>query len=78
MIMAGEEKDALHPTELGDHNYFAYMVVDDIRSYYDEVTRAGANIRKHLRDEPWGVREFALQTVDGHRIMFGQAITTAG
>jgi hypothetical protein len=24
-----------------------------------------------LRDEPWGMREFGIRTVDGHRIMCG-------
>lgn len=24
------------------------------------------------RDEPWGMREFGVRTIDGHRMMFGQ------
>jgi uncharacterized glyoxalase superfamily protein PhnB len=70
VIMAGEEKDALYPAQLGDHSYFAYMVVDGIDSYYERVKTAGAKIRKAIREEPWGMREFAIETVDGHRIMF--------
>jgi hypothetical protein len=27
---------------------------------------------KAIKDEPWGMREFGLRTVDGHRIMVGQ------
>jgi hypothetical protein len=27
---------------------------------------------KPLASEPWGMREFGLRTVDGHRIMIGQ------
>ena len=30
---------------------------------------------KPLRDEPWGLREFGLRTVNGHRLMFGQPIS---
>jgi uncharacterized glyoxalase superfamily protein PhnB len=70
-IMAGECADALPPAELGDHSYFAYVVVDGIDRFHDEVIAKGAVAIKHLRDEPWGMREFGIRTVDGHRIMFG-------
>lgn len=71
-ILAGECPDAISPADLGDHSYFGYFVVSDARSYYDEVKARGAEILKTLRDEPWGMREFALRTADGHRIMIGQ------
>ena len=76
MIMAGECPDALPPTGLGDHSYFAYIVLDTIEPYLDIVTAAGAEIIKPLRDEPWGMREFAVRTADGHRIMFAASTTT--
>jgi uncharacterized glyoxalase superfamily protein PhnB len=31
----------------------------------------GVELIKPLRDEPWGMREFGVRTVDGHRMMFG-------
>ena len=71
VIMAGECRDALSPHELGDHSYFAYLEVDDIDRFYEAVTARGATVIKKLRNEPWGMREFGLRTVDGHRIMFG-------
>ena len=74
LIMAGAEPDALRPSQLGDHSYFAYMLVDDIDAYFEAVRAAGARIRKALRAEPWGMREFAVETVDGHRIMFAQPV----
>ena len=73
-IMAGECPDALPARDLGDHSYFAYLVVDDVRAYYERVRAAGAEVTKALRDEPWGMREFGLRTVDGHRIMIGQEL----
>ncbi len=73
-IMAGNCPDAVPASELGDHSYFAYIGVQDIDSYYQFVKEKGVRIRKTLRDEPWGMREFAVQTVDGHRIMFGSSI----
>jgi hypothetical protein len=38
------------------------------------VPKAPAII-KPLRDEPWGMRELGIRTVDGHRIMFGTPVS---
>ena len=73
-IMAGECPDALAPEQLGDHSYFAYVIVESIDELYTTVTANGATTIKPLRDEPWGMREFGIRTVDGHRMMFGRRI----
>ena len=73
-IMAGACPDAIPPADLGDHSYFAYFVVEDAQSYFDDVKSRGADILKPIRDEPWGMREFSLRTADGHRIMVGQEL----
>ena len=73
-IMAGECPDATPPAELGDHSYFAYVIVDGIDELYETLSARGATLIKALRDEPWGMREFGIRTVDGHRIMFGVSI----
>ena len=69
-IMAGECPDAISPHELGEHSYFAYLEMDELDSLYASVVASGREICKTIRDEPWGMREFGLVTVDGHRIMF--------
>ena len=74
VIMAGECPDAIDPASLGDHSYFAYLQADMIDAMYDAVKGRGAEIVKELRDEPWGMREFCVRTVDGHRIMFGSPV----
>jgi len=71
-IMAGHCPDAIPAQDLGDHSYFGYFVVDDIEADYERAVAKGAELIKPLRDEPWGMREFGLRTVDGHRIMIGQ------
>ncbi|MEO0736377.1 MAG: VOC family protein [Cyanobacteria bacterium J06649_12] len=71
-IMAGECPDAIPPQDLGDHSYFAYFVVDNVDTEYNNVVAHDIEIIKPLRDEPWGMREFGLRTVDGHRIMIGK------
>jgi predicted enzyme related to lactoylglutathione lyase len=73
-IMAGQCPDALRPADIGDHSYFAYLVTDDIDAYYERVTSAGTEIIKPLVNEPWGMREFGLRTIDGHRMMIGQEL----
>ena len=71
-IMAGHCPDAIQPSDLGDHSYFGYFVVDDVDNYYEGVVSKGAEVIKPLKSEPWGMREFGLKTLDGHRIMIGQ------
>ena len=71
-IMAGECPDATPIGQLGDHSYFAYLVVDNVDEIHAKAMAAGADLLKALTTEPWGMREFGLRTVDGHRIMLGQ------
>jgi uncharacterized glyoxalase superfamily protein PhnB len=76
-IMAGRCPDAIPAAQLGDHSYFAYLVVDDVDAYYERAASADAEIIKALASEPWGMREFGLRTIDGHRIMIGQDLRAA-
>jgi len=73
-IMAGECPTAQPAHELGDHSYFAYLVVDDVDAVYARVLARDVTVIKPLQNEPWDMREFGLRTVDGHRIMIGQDI----
>jgi predicted enzyme related to lactoylglutathione lyase len=76
-VMAGQCPDAIHPSQLGDHSYFAYLEVEDVDSLHESVRAAGAQICKPIRNEPWRMREFGVVTADGHRIMFGSPIPHA-
>jgi uncharacterized glyoxalase superfamily protein PhnB len=67
----GECTDAVPAHELGDHSYVAYVTVDDIDGLYAELVSRGAPILTSPETRPWGMREFALQTPDGHRMTFG-------
>ncbi|HEY5799493.1 MAG TPA: VOC family protein [Burkholderiaceae bacterium] len=73
-IMAGACPDAIAPRDLGDHSYFAYLEVEDVVGYHLELTARGAELCKPLQREPWGMQEFGVRTIDGHRIMFGEPI----
>ena len=72
-FMLGQCPDAMPASELGDHSYVAYLRVDDVQAFHDRAVGAGAEITKPLTDEPWGMREFGVRSVDGHRFMLGQA-----
>lgn len=74
-IMAGHCADATPAGQLGDHSYFAYFTVSDVDTYHAQVAANGGQIIKTPRTEPWGMREFAVRTLDGHRIMIGQEMS---
>ena len=74
MIMLGECADAIHPGNLGDHGYFAYLRVDDADGYLAQVRAAGFQPIAGIQDKPWGMREFAMRTPEGHRLTIGQII----
>ncbi|HHQ4314274.1 TPA: VOC family protein [Serratia fonticola] len=71
-IMLGHSPDAMSPSDTGDHNYFAYLYVDDAQALYDEFVSKGAIILAPPVDKPHGMREFTIATPDGHRMVVGQ------
>ncbi len=73
-IMLGECPDDLHPSKLGCHRYFAYLRVDDVDAYHAHLAGKDVEGLGPVADKPWGMREFALTTPDGHQLMFGQKI----
>lgn len=75
VIMLGECPDDLPPSELGCHNYFAYLRVSDANQYCNDLKAKGEEILSAIEDKPWKMREFGLRTVDGHRITIGHSIS---
>ncbi len=63
--------DVIEARDIGDHRYVSYLQVDNVDAFYERAVAAGATLPKTLRTEPWGMREFAMQTPDGHRMTFG-------
>ncbi len=77
-IMLGECPADMHPSQLGSHNYFAYLRVDDVDAYHAQLQSHGINSLDGIADKPWGMREFGVKTPDGHRIMIGQKLGQPG
>ena len=73
-LRLGECPDALPAHALGDHSYFAYFRVTDIDAVAERLRAMGATIRSGPTDQPWGLREMAVESPDGHRFMLGQPI----
>jgi uncharacterized glyoxalase superfamily protein PhnB len=73
-MMLGHCPDALAPHEIGDHSYCAYITVDDVDALHREFDAKGALILGSPESKPWGKREMAVATPDGHRIMFAQSL----
>ncbi|HEX8422753.1 MAG TPA: VOC family protein [Pyrinomonadaceae bacterium] len=71
-VMLGECREAAPARELGDHSYFGYLRVDDADGYYQDLTERGVKILSPISDKPWGMREFSVESPEGHRIMIGQ------
>jgi len=70
-LMLGHCPADLRPGELGSHNWFGYLDVDDVDALHAEIAARGANCSAP-RDTHYGMREIVVTTVDGHRIVFGQ------
>ncbi len=76
-VMLGHCPDALPPADLGDHSYFAYLHADDIDALHAEWSARGALIVRPPQDKPWGMREMAVATPDGHRFTVGRPLAQA-
>ncbi len=75
-VMLGECPGEKAASELGDHSYVGYLVVDGVDTLHAELSTRGAVVTRP-EDKPWGLREFAVRTPDGHRFTFGERLTQA-
>jgi catechol 2,3-dioxygenase-like lactoylglutathione lyase family enzyme len=73
-VMLGHCPNDKPPSDLGSHNWFGYLEVDDIDALYAEIAACGATCSEPA-NRPYGMREVVVTTVDGHRIVFGQEVT---
>jgi uncharacterized glyoxalase superfamily protein PhnB len=73
-LMLGECPDEKPASEIGNHSYVAYLVVEGVDELHREAVARGAQVVSPLESEPWGMREFTVRTPDGHRIRFGEPI----
>ena len=70
-VMLGHCPNDVRASEIGSHNWFGHLSVDDVGALYDELTAQGAACTLPT-DKPYGTREIVVTTIDGHRLVFGQ------
>jgi len=76
-LMLGRCPDALSPAKLGDHSYFGFFATGDVDALHAEFKARTALILSAPADRPWGWREMAVATPEGHRMMFAQLLSSA-
>jgi len=51
-----------------------YLQIDgDIDEYYSELRNKGVKIVVDIKDEPFGIRDFTVEDIDGYKLTFNQA-----
>jgi catechol 2,3-dioxygenase-like lactoylglutathione lyase family enzyme len=76
-LRLGHCPDAVPMSKAQDHSWFAYLHVQGAADLYRDAVANGVGIWHRLEDKPWGMREFAIVTPDGHRIVFGEKLPAA-
>lgn len=50
-----------------------YVQIDgDIDEYYNELKSKGVKIAVDIKDEPYGIRDFTVEDIDGYKLTFNQ------
>ena len=53
-----------------------YIQIDgDIDEYYNELKNKGVNIIVDIKDEPYGIRDFTVEDINGYKLTFNQVST---
>jgi uncharacterized glyoxalase superfamily protein PhnB len=74
IVMLGECSDDVSAFETRNHAYFAYVDVQNVDALFEELAARAVEIISLPKSQPWGMREFGVRTIDGHRIMFGEQL----
>ena len=52
---------------------YLYMEIDgDIDEYYAELKGKGVKIVADIKDEPYGVRDFSIEDINGYKLAFNR------
>jgi uncharacterized glyoxalase superfamily protein PhnB len=54
-----------------------YMQIDgDIDEYYNELKNKGVKVVVDIKDEPYGIRDFTVEDINGYKLTFNQVSRT--
>ncbi len=74
-LMVGDCRGEAPARDTNNHSLFAYVNCEEIDELYRQYQENGVEFNQKIADKPWGLREFGVETPEGHRIMFGQSIS---
>ncbi|MHA7179851.1 VOC family protein [Arthrobacter sp. MDB2-24] len=70
--LAGATEDQPSPLTLGRTSSALVVLVDDVRGHHERSLAAHATIIAPLEDKPWGLRQYTVEDLEGHRWEFSQ------
>jgi uncharacterized glyoxalase superfamily protein PhnB len=73
-LMVGDCRGEVPARDTGNHSIFAYVNCNGIDGLYGQYKERGVRFRQPIANRPWGLREFEVETPEGHRVLFGQEI----
>jgi len=78
VLMVIPAKDhGISPEEKFGLGVYLYMHIDgDIDEYYHELKKKGVKIAVDIKDEPYGVRDFTVEDINGYKLTFNQLSKT--
>ena len=72
MVIPAENHDISSEEKFGVGVYLYMQIDGDIDEYYEELKKKGVKIAVDIKDEPFGVRDFTVEDVDGYKLTFNQ------
>ena len=77
MFIPAKDHGISHEEKFGIGVYL-YMNIDgDIDEYYEELKGRDVKIAVDIKEEPYGVRDFTIEDIDGYKLNFNQISKTA-
>lgn len=70
--LAGATEDQPGPRTLGRTSTALVVLVDDVTEHFTHTQAANAKIVSPLSDKPWGLRQYTVEDLEGHRWEFSQ------
>lgn len=65
---------AVFAGERGGFEGDAYLFVEDVDGLHRELAERGVAVLRRPQDEPYGLRDFTIETPHGHRLTFARRL----
>ncbi|MFC1956450.1 VOC family protein [Chloroflexota bacterium] len=76
MFVPAENHGIGSEEKLGIGLYLHMQIDGDIDEYCEELKKKGVRIAADIKDEPYGVRDFTVEDIDGYKLVFNQVSKT--